>query len=314
MALHRTGQQIVLKTGTPLPAYSFSYCDSVSEPASKDVCPKRDAAASLCLPKVPAADTEEGLYYQQVALAAERWFSLCGWPGGPHPMSLTFCDFLNGACLCHIRAEYLLDDKDAENGLDWSSVDYESLSKRSWTDVLLQTYKVLVLSRVPEKGVTTPVTPTDTDQVLLDDSQPLASNVYSQRESHLLSWLNTNYQKARRTVWDRDGVPSSRWIVNFDLDLTDGLVLAAVMAAHCPYLIRSHFQRMYTSPSSLEQILHNNVIVVQALTLLGLNINIKVKNNSGRWFPINTPNIPAVAGFPRSPLFICEEKTQIFYV
>ncbi|XP_035984268.1 cilia- and flagella-associated protein 47 isoform X2 [Fundulus heteroclitus] len=397
MALHRTGQQIVLKTGataveailqsyhTPSPASgpitsssfssfdhnsqtynnldSFSYCDSVSEPASKDVCPKRDAAASLCLPKFPAADTEEGLYYQQVALAAERWFSLCGWPGGPHPMSVphslrrvvsaiqtgnstgrsdrggrntdarerlccrsvvdmlrhltgqqipgiplwqTFSSevqqrtaqllqqhgamlaFLRvqGACLCHIRAEYLLDvlefrhwcswqDKDAENGLDWSSVDYESLSKRSWTDVLLQTYKVLVLSRVPEKGVTTPVTPADTDQVLLDDSQPLASNVYSQRESHLLSWLNTNYQKARRTVWDRDGVPSSRWIVNFDLDLTDGLVLAAVMAAHCPYLIRSHFQRMYTSPSSLEQILHNNVIVVQALTLLGLNINIK---------------------------------------
>lgn len=32
-------------------------------------------------------------------------------------------------------------------------------------------------------------------------------------------------------------VPSARWIVNFDLDLTDGLVLGALVAAFCPYLV-----------------------------------------------------------------------------
>lgn len=33
---------------------------------------------------------------------------------------------------------------------------------------------------------------------------------------------------------------------------------------------------MYTTTSSLEQILHNNIIVVQALTVLSLNIDVQV--------------------------------------
>lgn len=34
------------------------------------------------------------------------------------------------------------------------------------------------------------------------------------------------------------GIPPMRWIVNFDQDLLDGLVLAAQIAAYCPYLVR----------------------------------------------------------------------------
>lgn len=34
-----------------------------------------------------------------------------------------------------------------ENSLDYSRADYESLSKRSWTDVLLQIYKVWSILR-----------------------------------------------------------------------------------------------------------------------------------------------------------------------
>lgn len=33
-----------------------------------------------------------------------------------------------------------------------------------------------------------------------------------------------------------------RWIVNFDQDLLDGLVLAAQIAAYCPYLVRRFFK------------------------------------------------------------------------
>ena len=32
-------------------------------------------------------------------------------------------------------------------------------------------------------------------------------------------------------------MPPSRWVVNFDYDLLDGLVLAAVVAAHVPFLV-----------------------------------------------------------------------------
>nr|XP_019960026.1 PREDICTED: cilia- and flagella-associated protein 47 isoform X1 [Paralichthys olivaceus] len=193
---------------------------------------------------------------------------------------------VQGACLWHIRPEYLLDvqefkhwcslqSNEEERGLDYSSVDYESLSKRSWTDVLLQIYKVFVLCRVSESGLNTILNQEDVDGIHTVNTQPMTSNVYSACELQLLSWLNKHFQNMRKTVWGPGGDPSARWIVNFDLDLTDGLVLAALLAAYCPYLVCSRFRRMYTTPSSLEQILHNNIIVVQSLTALSLNINIQ---------------------------------------
>lgn len=45
-----------------------------------------------------------------------------------------------------------------------------------------------------------------------------------------------------------------RWIVNFDKDLLDGLVLAAQIAAYCPYLVRRFF--------NIVQVLYNSLISV----------------------------------------------------
>uniref|UniRef100_A0A3Q1I3K5 Calponin-homology (CH) domain-containing protein n=1 Tax=Anabas testudineus TaxID=64144 RepID=A0A3Q1I3K5_ANATE len=337
MAIHRTGQQIVLRSG------SFPDSDSVSSQASRNekISPNRDTPTNHGIPVFPAANSDEELYHQNVLLAVERWFSLFGWPSGPHPISIPhtlrryavlrlsqfFMDMLHhltgtqipgipccrnlssdidqrtkqllqqheailaflrvqGASLFHIKPEYLLDYDwetakncytavslyEKKHDLAYRSVDYESLSKRSWTDVLLQIYKVLVLRRVSEKSPKTILN----QQKEAVNSQPLASNIYSAWELQLLSWLNTHYQSMRETIWDAGSIPSARWIVNFDLDLTDGLVLAALLAAYCPYLIHSHFRRMYTTTSSLEQILHNNIVVVQALTDLSLNIDIQV--------------------------------------
>nr|XP_046237666.1 cilia- and flagella-associated protein 47-like [Scatophagus argus] len=393
MARHRSEQQIVLKPGatvveailqhchTPSPASgptssssslfehnssatknsasdSFPDSDDVSRQTSRetDVSTHRDTTNNLGIPEFPAASSEEGIYYQNVVLAVERWFSLFGWAGGPHPISVphtlrrvvskvqtnlsgrtyrvsqnrdcrSVVDMLHhltgkqipgiphcqtfssdigqrtgqllqqheamlaflrvqGALLCHIRPEYLLDTQEfkhwcslqsdgEEHGLDNSCVDYESLSKRSWTDVLLQIYKVLVLCRVSESSLSTTLNSKNVDGILPFSSQPLASNVYSSWELQLLLWLNMHYQSMRETVWGAGGVPSARWIVNFDLDLTDGLVLAALLAAYCPYLIYSHFWRMYTTTTSLEQIFHNNIIVSQALTSLQLNLDVQ---------------------------------------
>ncbi|XP_077958392.1 cilia- and flagella-associated protein 47-like isoform X2 [Gasterosteus aculeatus] len=386
MALHRSEQQIVLKTGataveailqrhhTPSPVSgptssssslfdrssstnqnlaSDSFPDSNCAPAgrSTEVFPNRDPSTSLGAPVFSATDSEEGLFSQNVLMAAERWFSLFGWPSGPNPISVphtlrrvvskiqtadsggrtyrvsqnkdsrSVADMLHhltgkpipgiprslplsadldrrtdqllqqhgamltflraqGASLCHIRPEYLLDmqefrhwcslpqSREGEHCLDHSSVDYESLSKRSWTDVLLQIFKVLVLCRVSEAA--------GSNSALKNAATRLqASNVYSHCELQLLLWLNLHYRSMRTTVWPPGSVPAARWIVNFDLDLADGLVLATLLAAYCPYLICSHFQRMYPTTSSLEQILHNNIIVAQALTALRLNLDLQ---------------------------------------
>lgn len=39
-------------------------------------------------PQFAAADTEEGAFERSVLVAVERWFSLFGWPAGPHPVTV----------------------------------------------------------------------------------------------------------------------------------------------------------------------------------------------------------------------------------
>ncbi|NXV69943.1 CFA47 protein, partial [Molothrus ater] len=207
-----------------------------------------------------------------------------------------------GAHLPHIMPEFLLAPEDYEL---WSEVNtglrrasmrssgklsgrrtfvlenrtFETMSKRAWTDVLLQMYKVFVLPRVSSRMVPDPSSSESLQNMPGIKSEPLCSNVYSRYERTILIWLNKNYEKNRKIVWkdsERGGIPPMRWIVNFDQDLLDGLVLAAQMAGYCPYLIPTHFIKMYTNPRTHEQFLHNALIFVKALHTINMDLDIKV--------------------------------------
>ncbi|NXT63917.1 CFA47 protein, partial [Chaetops frenatus] len=207
-----------------------------------------------------------------------------------------------GACLSHVMPEFLLAPEDYEI---WTEVNtglrrgsrrisgksngrsifvledstFEAMSKRAWTDVLLQIYKVFVLPRVSSRIVPDPSSLESLQNMPGIKSEPLCSNIYSRYERAILIWLNKHYEKNRKVVWkdsQRGGIPPMRWIVNFDQDLLDGLVLAAQMAAYCPYLISTHFIKMYTNPRTHEQFLHNSLILVKALHAVSLDIDIKV--------------------------------------
>lgn len=52
-------------------------------------------------------------------------------------------------------------------------------------------------------------------------------------------------------------IPPTRWIVNFDRDLLDGLVLAAQVANYCPYLVR-----VPPPPPSVEVNVEYNFLIV----------------------------------------------------
>ena len=55
-----------------------------SEPMSRG---RTDLASrSLGSALFPEEDSEEGIFYTEVLLAVQRWFSAQGWPGGPHPI------------------------------------------------------------------------------------------------------------------------------------------------------------------------------------------------------------------------------------
>ncbi|CAH2223146.1 cilia- and flagella-associated 47 [Pelobates cultripes] len=217
-----------------------------------------------------------------------------------HWQHATLLTFLKnqGAFLPHIKPEFLLEPldyerwmqvqiqlKDLQNPGNTSNADnnflqinsnaFLSVSKRAWTDVLLQIYKVLILARVSlRKSKTDHIT----EFIPKMSSEPLSSNIYSTSERILLTWLNVNYEKMRKVAWkdcQKGDVPATRWIMNFDKDLLDGLVLSAQVAAYCPYLISTHFTCMYTNPESPEECLHNCLILVNALRAINLKIDIQ---------------------------------------
>lgn len=116
---------------------------------------------------------------------------------------------------------------------------------------MLQTYKCLVLPKALKNAPTLKLT----------------SNVYSDAELVLLNWLNAHYEDNRSRIWS-NGASAPRWIVNFDFDLMDGLVLGAVLAAYAPYMTQ-HVRTMHSDPASSEECLHNG-LVLRTLSLVFL--------------------------------------------
>ncbi|XP_043556662.1 cilia- and flagella-associated protein 47-like [Chiloscyllium plagiosum] len=211
---------------------------------------------------------------------------------------LTFLK-VQGACLAHVKPEFLLEP---EQFKQWNQLQgcsqitesteifklgdgvFESVSKRSWTDLLLQIYKVVVLSRLTLKDINNILSDQKhSENIPRINIEPSSSNIYSTGELVLLTWLNHHYETIRCVVWEfcqKGAIPPTRWIINFDLDLLDGLVLAAVVAAYCPHLIPTHFENMYTSPAAPEQCLHNSLILLKAFDTIGLDFDIQATDIS----------------------------------
>ncbi|EHH30627.1 hypothetical protein EGK_20374, partial [Macaca mulatta] len=282
--------------------------------------------------------TKAHCFFEKVVNAAHTWFSLFGWPEGPHSFSIpetirrdvykmrlysstsppqkfskqndfskfnktiydvllhlsgkmppginssqslpvdnhekrviqlhlqhsSLLDFLSaqGGCISHVLPEFLLEPEDYKRWIEIKSSTntmpessctpkkkcsiviemskFETWSKRAWTDVFLQIYKVFVLSRVvPYCSNNMP--PKYVQNTAKVNPCFASSNIYSDSERILLSWMNVNYENTRHVIWknchkETDVIPSERWIVNFDKDLSDGLVFATQLGAYCPFL------------------------------------------------------------------------------
>ena len=56
--------------------------------SGNNVPDSRSRSRSLGSSVFPEEDTEEGIFHTEVLLAAQRWFSSQGWPGGPNPITV----------------------------------------------------------------------------------------------------------------------------------------------------------------------------------------------------------------------------------
>ena len=119
---------------------------------------------------------------------------------------------------------------------------YPLVSRKAWLDCLLQILKVCVINRITPKSFKASPVPYSVADACFPDvkTDPLISNIYSIGERILLTWLNYCYANYKERIWsdsERGGVPPTRWIVNFDIDLTDSLALAATIGAYCPFVV-----------------------------------------------------------------------------
>lgn len=64
-------------------------------------------------------------------------------------------------------------------------------------------------------------------------------------------------------------------VINFDVDLMDSTVLSSVLLSYCPFLMCTHFSRLFIEPSSQEQCAHNAIIIIKALRYIGINYSIQ---------------------------------------
>lgn len=217
-----------------------------------------------------------------------------------HNVLLKFLE-AGGGCIAGIKAEYLLDTGEFRTYIDQinrkksqeetssgfkntqnecidaprvSLTIFPLVSKKAWLDCLLQALKVFIFNRITPKSFKSMPVPYDKEATFPDvKSDPLTSNIYSTGERILLAWLNYCYSSYKDKIWPGRSTPS-KWIVNFDIDLTDSLALAVVIGTYCPYIIDSHLSRMYLSADTAEKCFHNALILVDCCRELGFDYDL----------------------------------------
>ncbi|XP_032680467.1 cilia- and flagella-associated protein 47-like [Odontomachus brunneus] len=186
---------------------------------------------------------------------------------------------------------------------------FNSRNKQCWLDVVLQTYKCFVLAGIHEreyrpsqffamhfsrkstahKDSTIPSTSSSPRQCELHERSVQSIARSSSRkpgnrgpeESFLLAWLQYHYEQQRVRDWMTDrrvslnpreklDVAEPQLVHNFHNDLSNGLVLIALTAAYCPFLIHECFGDLYVHPRSGEEKLHNAICLVTAWRKLRL--------------------------------------------
>lgn len=206
------------------------------------------------------------------------------------------------AILPHVCPEYLLQYSDYLTYMKYirPQIKEEPLSEcffrqhhiQNWLDVLLQTYKVFSLMRIKapvqltsqlsrepsqcsrtknnSQGLMTLIEWRSTEKLL---AQSCLQNVYSDDEVVLLTWLKCTFVKQRAKLWPDEEILEFKPLENFCNDLSDSLVLIAVTARYCPFLI-PYFKDIHKTALTGEQKCHNAIRLLAAWEKMNLSFKI----------------------------------------
>ncbi|CAE1306735.1 unnamed protein product [Acanthosepion pharaonis] len=251
--------------------------------SSPSICPSKTTCV-IDNNVFPEYDRKIGPYHQNVLNAVQRWFSANGWSGGTFPVVIPQTFRAAIGVLEGEKAQRTQSSK-REPMTIYHCIKY--LTGRSMPGItgiptipahpVERVIKCLVLSKITPRVLKNTTMANENLKMPSVNTDPLCSNVYSTAERILLAWMNRYYEFYREKIWSGNNVvlPPARWVVNFDFDLNDGLVIATLIGAYLPFLVQSHISKMVTFPMTHEHYLHNSLKIVCALRSVGIDYDIQ---------------------------------------
>jgi hypothetical protein len=190
---------------------------------------------------------------------------------------------VNGAHLNTVRPEYLLAMVDYQKFLKLYPKDdnfkqktvervFPYLSAESWVTVLYQILRIYYLNRITPKNFKT--LPGMSPQDAVVDPTMTKSNVYSVSETILLKWMSYHYNLMN----PMHGV---KQVTNFDSDLADSTVFAALIRSHYgdpPALKNFRNVVGLKDPRDHVTILGNARMIIQAIEEIGISTHITAED------------------------------------
>jgi hypothetical protein len=193
---------------------------------------------------------------------------------------------VNGAHLNTVRPEYLLSISDyskylklnpKEENMKPKTIDriFPYIQMDAWMTLFYQVLRIYYLNRITAKSFKgLPGVPANEGTV---DASMQQSNIYSVSETILLKWLQFHYNKVNPL--------HSKTISNFDADLQDSQVFAALIKSHYGANASKNIKDMKTSVFNEEQVLANAKKLIDAVHEIGLSTHLSpqdIANPSAR--------------------------------
>ncbi|KAG2456403.1 CFA47 protein, partial [Polypterus senegalus] len=235
-------------------------------------------------PTFPMENTEEGHFFRMMLYAVQKWFSLFGWPKGPRPISIPE-SLRSGVC---------------KNQSSGSSVRKSSFRSSRGKEANTVYDMLFHLSGQVLQGITTTqALPTDhTKRVLQLHWQHSSLITFLKAHGACLAYIRPEFlfepddfkhwnsiqsqlgqlQNKKANGMDKPGDISLTGIEDIYFESLSKRAWTDVLLQI--YKISTHLVNIYTNPTSLEQCLHNALLLVKAFHAINLEIDVQATDIS----------------------------------
>lgn len=162
-------------------------------------------------------------------------------------------------------------------------IEFLAFTKQAWLDLILRIYRVFLYNRATNPLVTqklkAPSKPMIYEKELaeyFEENRNQFDEDVNENEKKLKLWLQFHFDNQRSVLWDEktNAKVAGRKIRSFEKDLRDGLPLATLMVAYCPYMLKC-FDNFFPLPQNEEDLFHNGCIIYEIWKRLSFSYELR---------------------------------------